>query len=96
MSCRTLAHFQSGGMVDAANQPFGANRRAVERSNIEAVSKPPPNSLPASARCPAPATFILQDIDHPCASTSIVNAPRHCLDQREVVNNVITALTRTR
>jgi multidrug efflux pump subunit AcrB len=92
------AFFQSGGMVDAVlNQGLPAPIDVqLSGSNIEAVFDAA-TELAASIRTLPGASdvFIPQDIDYPSLRLDIdrERAATLGLDQREVVNNVITALT---
>ena len=92
------AYFQSGGMVDAVlNQGLPAPIDVqVSGSNLERRSIPRAR-LPRSIRqLPGVSdVYIPQDVDYPSLRLDIdrERAGELGLDQREVVNNVITALT---
>jgi len=92
------AYFQSGGMVDAVlNQGLPAPIDVqLSGSNLEAVFAAA-TDMAAAIRGLAGASdvFIPQDIDYPSLRLDIdrERAAMLGLDQREVVNNVITALT---
>jgi AcrB/AcrD/AcrF family len=92
------AFFQSGGTVDAVlNQGLPAPIDVqLSGSNIEAVFDAA-TELAASIRALPRASdvFVPQDIDYPSLRLDIdrERAATLGLDQREVVNNVITALT---
>jgi len=92
------AYFQSGGMVDAVlNQGLPAPIDVqLSGSNIEAVFHAATDVASAIRTLPdASDVFIPQDIDYPSLRLDIdrQRAATLGLDQREVVNNVITALT---
>ena len=90
--------FQSGGMVDAVlNQGLPAPIDVqLSGSNIDAVYAAASGVAADIRRLPnASDVFIPQDIDYPSLRLDIdrERAGELGLDQREVVNNVITALT---
>jgi HAE1 family hydrophobic/amphiphilic exporter-1 len=91
-------YFQSGGMVDAVlNQGLPAPIDVqLSGSDIEAVYKEASGVASAIRRLPGVSdVFIPQDIDYPSLRLDIdrERAADLGLNQREVVNNVITALT---
>ena len=99
-SCRNLsAYFQSGGMVDAVlNQGLPAPIDVqLSGSNIDARLRRRPAAWRATIRqLPGVSdVYIPQDIDYPSLRLDIdrERAAELGLDQREVVDNVITALT---
>jgi multidrug efflux pump subunit AcrB len=95
---RLSVYFQSGGLSDAVlNQGLpapidvqlsGSNIEAVHRAATELASDI--RALPGASD-----VFIPQDVDYPSLRLDIdrARAAELGLDQREVVNNVITALT---
>jgi len=92
------AYFQSGGMVDAVlNQGLPAPIDVqLSGSNIERVFDAATDLAAEIRTLPgASDVFIPQDIDYPSLRLDIdrERAATLGLDQREVVNNVITALT---
>jgi multidrug efflux pump subunit AcrB len=92
------AYFQSGGMVDAVlNQGLPAPIDVqLSGSNIERVYEAATDLAAAIRKLPgASDVFIPQDIDYPSLRLDIdrERAAALGLDQREVVSNVITALT---
>jgi multidrug efflux pump subunit AcrB len=92
------AYFQSGGMVDAVlNQGLPAPIDVqLSGSNIERVYDAATDLAAQIRRLPgASDVFIPQDIDYPSLRLDIdrERAATLGLDQREVVSNVITALT---
>jgi multidrug efflux pump subunit AcrB len=92
------AYFQSGGMVDAVlNQGLPAPIDVqLSGSNIERVFEAATDLAAQIRRLPgASDVFIPQDIDYPSLRLDIdrERAATLGLDQREVVSNVITALT---
>jgi hydrophobic/amphiphilic exporter-1 (mainly G- bacteria), HAE1 family len=91
-------YFQSGGIVDAVlNQGLPAPVDVqLNGSNLEAVYDAAAGVAAAIRRLPgASDVFIPQDIDYPSLRLDIdrERAASLGLNQREVVNNVITALT---
>ena len=91
-------YFQSGGMVDAVlNQGLPAPIDVqLSGSNIDAVYKSATGVAAAIRRLPGVSdVFIPQDIDYPSLRLDIdrERAADLGLNQREVVDNVITALT---
>ena len=92
------AYFQSGGMVDAVlNQGLPAPIDVqLSGSNIDAVYAAASDVAADIRKLPgASDVFIPQDIDYPSLRLDIdrERAAELGLDQREVVGNVITALT---
>jgi HAE1 family hydrophobic/amphiphilic exporter-1 len=92
------AYFQSGGMVDAVlNQGLPAPIDIqLSGSNIETVFGAATDVAAAIRKLPGTSdVFIPQDIDYPSLRLDIdrERAAELGLDQREVVDNVITALT---
>jgi HAE1 family hydrophobic/amphiphilic exporter-1 len=92
------AYFQSGGMVDAVlNQGLPAPIDVqLSGSNIERVYQAATDLAAQIRTLPgASDVFIPQDIDYPSLRLDIdrARAATLGLDQREVVSNVITALT---
>jgi len=92
------AYFQSGGMVDAVlNQGLPAPIDVqLSGSNIDAVFKAAAGVAADIRRLPGVSdVFIPQDVDYPSLQLDIdrVRAAELGLNQREVVDNVITALT---
>jgi multidrug efflux pump subunit AcrB len=92
------AYFQSGGIVDAVlNQGLPAPIDVqLNGSNLEAVYEAAAGVAGAIRRLPGVSdVFIPQDIDYPSLRLDIdrERAASLGLNQREVVNNVITALT---
>jgi HAE1 family hydrophobic/amphiphilic exporter-1 len=92
------AYFQSGGIVDAVlNQGLPAPIDVqLNGSNIEAVYASAARVAAAIRRLPGVSdVFIPQDVDYPSLRLDIdrERAATLGLNQREVVNNVITALT---
>src|SRR3954451_6696297 len=92
------AYFQSGGMVDAVlNQGLPAPIDVqLSGSNIERVYEAAADLAARIRKLPgASDVFIPQDIDYPSLRLDIdrERAATLGLDQREVVSNVITALT---
>jgi len=91
-------YFQSGGIVDAVlNQGLPAPIDVqLNGSNLEAVYEAAAGVAGAIRRLPGVSdVFIPQDIDYPSLRLDIdrERAASLGLNQREVVNNVITALT---
>ena len=92
------AYFQSGGLVDAVLnlglpapidvQVAGSNQQNTYKTALELSSKI--EAIPGVAD-----VFIPQDIDYPALQLDVdrMRASELGLNQREVVNNVITALT---
>jgi multidrug efflux pump subunit AcrB len=92
------AYFQSGGMVDAVlNQGLPAPIDVqLSGSNLERVYEAATDVAAAIRKLPgASDVFIPQDLDYPSLRLDIdrERAAALGLDQREVVSNVITALT---
>jgi multidrug efflux pump subunit AcrB len=92
------AYFQSGGMVDAVlNQGLPAPIDVqLSGSNIDAVYSAASDIAADIRKLPgATDVFIPQDIDYPSLRLDVdrERAAQLGLDQREVVGNVITALT---
>jgi multidrug efflux pump subunit AcrB len=92
------AYFQSGGMVDAVlNQGLPAPIDVqLNGSNLEAVYRSATGVAAAIRRLPGVSdVYIPQDVDYPSLRLDIdrERAADLGLNQREVVNNVITALT---
>jgi multidrug efflux pump subunit AcrB len=92
------AYFQSGGMVDAVlNQGLPAPIDIqVSSSNMDAAFGQATDLASAIRRLPGVSdVYIPQDLDYPSLRLDIdrERAATLGLDQREVVNNVITALT---
>jgi multidrug efflux pump subunit AcrB len=92
------AYFQSGGMVDAVlNQGLPAPIDVqVSGSNLETAFDTASEVAASIRRLPGVSdVYIPQDIDYPSLRLDIdrERASELGLDQREVVNNVITALT---
>src|SRR5581483_7276191 len=92
------AYFHAGGMVDAVlNQGLPAPIDVqLSGSNIDAVFKAAAGVAADIRRLPGVSdVFIPQDVDYPSLQLDIdrVRAAELGLNQREVVDNVITALT---
>jgi multidrug efflux pump subunit AcrB len=92
------AYFQSGGMVDAVlNQGLPAPIDVqLSGSNIEAVHDAATGVAASIRMLPGVSdVFIPQDVDYPSLQLDIdrVRSAELGLNQREVVDNVITALT---
>jgi hydrophobic/amphiphilic exporter-1 (mainly G- bacteria), HAE1 family len=92
------AYFQSGGMVDAVlNQGLPAPIDVqLSGSNVEATFNAASDMASAIRKLPGVSdVYIPQDVDYPSLRLDIdrERAGELGLDQREVVDNVITALT---